>query len=60
MELYGFMEREKKIPSYFFIITKRLDTASCAPALLVAKTDITVSIAKPVVINLFDIIILII
>ena len=23
MELYGFMEREKKIPSYFFIITKR-------------------------------------
>ena len=21
MELYGFMEREKKIPSYFFIIT---------------------------------------
>ena len=22
MELYGFMEREKKIPSYFFIITK--------------------------------------
>lgn len=28
MELYGFMEREKKIPSYFFIITKlsgRLD-----------------------------------
>ena len=26
MELYGFMEREKKIPSYFFIITKSLDT----------------------------------
>ena len=24
MELYGFMEREKKIPSYFFIITKGL------------------------------------
>lgn len=24
MELYGFMEREKKIPSYFFIITKRI------------------------------------
>jgi len=24
MELYGFMEREKKIPSYFFIITKLL------------------------------------
>ena len=24
MELYGFMEREKKIPSYFFIITKQL------------------------------------
>ena len=24
MELYGFMEREKKIPSYFFIITKNL------------------------------------
>ena len=24
MELYGFMEREKKIPSYFFIITKFL------------------------------------
>ena len=24
MELYGFMEREKKIPSYFFIITKKL------------------------------------
>ena len=24
MELYGFMEREKKIPSYFFIITKEL------------------------------------
>ena len=24
MELYGFMEREKKIPSYFFIITKYL------------------------------------
>ncbi len=23
MELYGFMEREKKIPSYFFIITKK-------------------------------------
>ena len=23
MELYGFMEREKKIPSYFFIITKQ-------------------------------------
>ena len=39
---------------------KRLDTASCAPALLVAKTDITVSIAKPVVLNLFDFIILII
>ena len=39
---------------------KRLDTASCAPALLVAKTDITVSIAKPIVINLFDFIILII
>ena len=26
MELYGFMEREKKIPSYFFIITKNLRT----------------------------------
>ena len=24
MELYGFMEREKKIPSYFFIITKTI------------------------------------
>ena len=24
MELYGFMEREKKIPSYFFIITKNI------------------------------------
>ena len=24
MELYGFMEREKKIPSYFFIITKSM------------------------------------
>ena len=24
MELYGFMEREKKIPSYFFIITKAI------------------------------------
>ena len=24
MELYGFMEREKKIPSYFFIITKMI------------------------------------
>ena len=24
MELYGFMEREKKIPSYFFIITKEI------------------------------------
>ena len=38
---------------------KRLDTASCASALLVAKTDIIVSIAKPVVINLFEFIILI-
>ena len=27
MELYGFMEREKKIPSYFFIITKYLYNA---------------------------------
>ena len=27
MELYGFMEREKKIPSYFFIITKALRKA---------------------------------
>ena len=26
MELYGFMEREKKIPSYFFIITKTDNT----------------------------------
>ena len=26
MELYGFMEREKKIPSYFFIITKQCQT----------------------------------
>ena len=25
MELYGFMEREKKIPSYFFIITKDIN-----------------------------------
>lgn len=25
MELYGFMEREKKIPSYFFIITNLLE-----------------------------------
>ena len=25
MELYGFMEREKKIPSYFFIITKYME-----------------------------------
>ena len=30
MELYGFMEREKKIPSYFFIITKRQYTYFCA------------------------------
>ena len=28
MELYGFMEREKKIPSYFFIITKFVDIGS--------------------------------
>ena len=28
MELYGFMEREKKIPSYFFIITKSLSPAT--------------------------------
>ena len=28
MELYGFMEREKKIPSYFFIITKETATPS--------------------------------
>ena len=27
MELYGFMEREKKIPSYFFIITKHIANA---------------------------------
>lgn len=29
MELYGFMEREKKIPSYFFIITKFIKRISC-------------------------------
>ena len=28
MELYGFMEREKKIPSYFFIITKSKSMAA--------------------------------
>ena len=28
MELYGFMEREKKIPSYFFIITKKISLFS--------------------------------
>lgn len=31
MELYGFMEREKKIPSYFFIITKSSDNSLVAP-----------------------------
>ncbi len=29
MELYGFMEREKKIPSYFFIITKQGVNEAC-------------------------------
>ena len=29
MELYGFMEREKKIPSYFFIITKKRYASCC-------------------------------
>ena len=29
MELYGFMEREKKIPSYFFIITKKVIKSFC-------------------------------
>lgn len=47
-----------------YICRKRIRLYQCrgglASSMLVAKTDITVSIAKPVVINLFDIIILII
>ena len=35
MELYGFMEREKKIPSYFFIITNYL--------VIIAKADGVIS-----------------
>lgn len=42
------------------VLPKSVEAVSCVPELLVAKTDITVSIAKPVVINLFDFIILII
>ena len=41
MELYGFMEREKKIPSYFFIITKYLETEKAS-----AKPDLNI---QPVV-----------
>ena len=42
MELYGFMEREKKIPSYFFIITKRIvSTAKSSAKLLLFYDKLT-------------------
>ena len=37
MELYGFMEREKKIPSYFFIITNVVYQSSSTFLLMVNK-----------------------